>query len=146
MARRQGKSGNTKIIEDLAREISRRGADCPFDTAHRMLQSAGRLHDLAVFECNGFPKPVRLPDGRVASEWDEEAAKACEIEQDAHERFLSRIAKSFGAMLYIQGDPRGWPAYLYWPDELDGRTIDSCYSQFGVGLDPRPFAKDYGAI
>jgi len=38
--------------------------------------------------------------------------------------------------VYHQGDPRGWPLYVYSKRNLRGRAICSCYSDIGVGVCP----------
>ena len=88
---------------------------------------ARRLHKVFERQCNGH----QTWDGR-----EDEAAAARDEKREARLIEQAReLAKQCGAEIYVQGDPRGWPLYLYWTADLkDGETIDSYYPQRGVGI------------
>ena len=88
---------------------------------------ARRLHKVFERQCNGH----QTYDGR-----EDEAAAARDEKREARLIEQAReLAKQCGAEIYVQGDPRGWPLYLYWTADLkEGETIESYYPQRGVGI------------
>lgn len=88
---------------------------------------ARKLHRIFERQCNGH----QTWDGR-----EDEAATARDEKRE--ERLIKQargLALACGARLYVQGDPRGWPLYLYWPADLKaGQNIDAWYSSVGIGV------------
>ncbi len=98
----------------------------------RTLQSLARsLHRAAERECN---EP--MTEAQAARH----EKRVTRLENEA-----AAIAARHGFNLYVQGDPRGWPLYLWTQAALDeynnrgGTTtypIDSVYSSIGTGICP----------
>lgn len=107
--------------------------------ARRLKRVAGALHRIAERYCT-----EDMPDAVLARVERREAS----LEAEARE-----TAARHGLNVYLQGDPRGWPLYLWAQADLDaynGRRasypcrpddgklpIDSVYSSIGVGIAPR---------
>ena len=47
------------------------------------------------------------------------------------------IAQRYGLRVYLQGDPRGWPLYLFDPATLDGHDIEQVYPSQALGISPQ---------
>jgi len=63
-----------------------------------------------------------------------------EREEKEETRLESRavaIAQGYGLKVYRQGDPRGWPLYLYDPDKISEDKIESVYWPQAQGVCPR---------
>ena len=88
---------------------------------------ARRLTKVFERQCNGYQTG--------SGDWDEAAAKRDEAREARLTNRALELAAQCGARLYVQGDPRGWPLYLYWHAELTtDEKIDSCYSRRAVGV------------
>ena len=88
---------------------------------------ARRLRKVFERQCNGHQT------------WDGREDEAATLRDEKREARLIEQAREFatqcGAQLYVQGDPRGWPLYLYWTADLKtGETIDRVYPWLGVGV------------
>jgi len=67
-----------------------------------------------------------------------------EYHMDRLEKEAARLAESEGYKVYRQGDPRGWPLYLYTEEQLTEYTqrigfsggIKSCYTEVGTAVCP----------
>ena len=57
---------------------------------------------------------------------------------DREKGALTRICKIMARYpnwaAYVQTDPRGAPLYIYRPEALRGRSIDSCYNSIGIAV------------
>lgn len=73
-------------------------------------------------------------------EWDEAATTRAEKRSDRLEAKARQIAADkLGATAYIQGDPRGWPLYLFFPGDLKpGESPDGYYNMRGTAVPPMP--------
>lgn len=78
------------------------------DTVDRLASIARSLHRLDEKSCNGYAD--------YQGNWDEAAELRAEKRETRLEQKAQQLANELGAKLYQQGDPRGWPLYLYWPD------------------------------
>ena len=100
----------------------------PWQTINRLQEIARALHRLDELSCN---------EGLS----DRQEARVERLENEAR-----ALAKAHGWNVYVQGDPRGWPLYL-WSDaaladykkrheswNIPG--IDCCYSDVGVAICP----------
>ena len=123
----------TKQI-DAARHTARIEALVGIEDAVRLRSIARSLHRLSEAQCNGYQ------DWR--GNWDEAAEKRAEAREEKLEAKATAIAKAHGLNLYVQGDPRGAPLYLWSQADKDTRTggawreypIDSCYSSIGTAI------------
>jgi hypothetical protein len=106
-----------------------------FEDTRALQRLARSLHSAAERECNEPMTEAQTArhEKRVARM--EEAAAA--------------IAARHGFNVYVQGDPRGWPLYLWTQADLDeynnrgadfgmksAYKIDSVYSSIGIGVCP----------
>ena len=96
------------------------------------MQSIARsLHRVQEQLCNGFQT--------------EQAERRAERRQA---RFVNRavqLAEMYGVLVYVQGDPRGWPLYIYTAEDLAAKTlyrhdlsgsIDSVYNSIAKAVCP----------
>ena len=86
---------------------------------------ARRIHRTSEQLCNGFQD--------WKGNWDQAATERAEKRLERYEAEAAKLAADIGAKAYIQGDPRGWPIYLYWGDVPD---IDSRYNSVGIAVPP----------
>ena len=112
--------------------------------AIRLQAVARTLHRLGEQGCNGFQD--------ASGNWDQAAEERADRREDRLLREADDIAARHGYRVYYQGDPRGWPLYLWrqadldawnerrgeYPDRPDGGRlgIDSCYNAVGVAVCP----------
>ena len=87
---------------------------------------ARRLHRAFERRCNGHQD--------YNGNWDEKAALRDERSVERLAAQAQEIAQRMSATIYVQGDPRGWPLYLIWADDLQGRDVESCYNTAGIGV------------
>ena len=97
-------------IAELARHIR------SSDDVLKLQQIARALHRLSEVECNDGLNPRQ--QGRQSS-----------LVKEA-----TLTARVHGLSVYYQGDPRGWPLFLY-PPEL-AATIEYSYYEKGIGICP----------
>ena len=99
---------------------------------------ARALHRLDEASCNGYQN--------WRGDWDEAAEKRAERREVVLEEKAVKVAAEHGLKVYFQGDPRGWPLYLYRQDALDdynaradwrpAAAIATCYDSVGVAVCP----------
>ena len=98
------------------------------ETTWALQKIARSLHRLDEYSCNyGLS---------VKQEWNQERLANQAV----------RRVRPYGFRVYVQGDPRGWPLYLYTDGMLEEynqrrliehRTgIDACYSSVGIAVCP----------
>jgi len=93
-------------------------------------------------ECNGIRKTIdqeyTIPPSlkklyRTIEVPDPEGEKRNEERANRMIEECRKIAAEIGFAVYVQGDPRGCPIYLYLADEVkEGYRIDSLYQTIGI--------------
>lgn len=96
------------------------------EDAAKLISSAGSLHRIYERQCNGY--------ANWRGDWDQKATDRDDKREQRLNRTVEDIATEYDLRVYFQGDPRGWPIYLYREQDLDGRDIQNCYSAIGTGI------------
>ena len=112
--------------------VYRRNPNANSATVDRLASLARSLHRMYVNDCNGYQ------DWR--GEYDEKAEKRAEKRKARLEAEAEKLAMELGAILYTQGDPRGWPLFLYFPGDIPEHTLSAACADggyHGVGIPPR---------
>lgn len=107
-------------IENLAELVSKH---IEVHDAVRLMTIAASLHRLDEAECNyGLTNKQEWREGRLENE-------------------ATKIAAKYGLKLYRQGDPRGWPLYLYSEQDRLAYSggqyeVDAIYNSIGIAICP----------
>ena len=112
------------------------------EDAATMQGIARSIHRLDEQLCNGYQD--------WGDHWDYAATERAEKRGERLDARAAELAAAHALLVYIQGDPRGWPVYVYRQTDIDecnkGRVIDSynppldirsCYSMVAVGVCPK---------
>jgi len=117
---------NKQNYTDYVAAVYRHNPQADPHTVDRLHSIAGSLHRLSEQQCNGF--------SNQRGDWDEAAEKRADKREERLTAEATKLAAELGAKLYVQGDPRGWPLYLFWPDDPGYDNPDSWH---GEGIPPR---------
>lgn len=112
--------------------VSQIYAHCPKadpEKVERLYKIARLLQLISERQCNGY--------SNRAGNWDERAEKRDERKATRLHDEAEEIAKDMGGVLYFQGDPRGWPLFIYFPGMEGYQNPRGDGGWHGIGIPPR---------